>query len=369
MKYEPAKKLLVGETLETLREVLTAAGHPAFRAAQVLEWVFKHRVGEFGAMANLPKALREWLEERYTLRSSTVELVKKSSDITEKLLLRLGDGALIETVLIRYPQRGVGQDASRKTVCVSTQVGCAYGCRFCASGLDGWKRDLLAGEIVEQLLHVCRIEAAREPALAPAAAPFDNIVVMGMGEPLANYDALLRAIGILNAEWGLRFGARRITVSTCGLAPQIRRLASEPIQFRLAISLHGATDATRSLIMPVNRKYPLAELLPAAAEFTQKHGRMLTLEYILIEEVNDTLEEAQALAQIARSLHAHVNCIPYNQVEGLNWKRPSLTRQRAFGRVLEEAGISFTIRKEKGHDIDAACGQLRLRTERQQAAL
>ncbi|MDV7392411.1 radical SAM protein, partial [Arthrospira platensis SPKY1] len=186
---------------------------------------------------------------------------------------------------------------------------------------------------------------------------------MGMGEPLANCDAVLRSIHILNADWGLRFGARRITVSTSGLVPEIRRLAEDPVQFRLAISLHGATNEVRQQIMPINRKYPLEELLPAAEYFAEKHGRMLTLEFILIEGVNDTFDQATELAKIARRLHAHVNLIPYNTVDGLEWIRPSLTRQKAFASVLAGEKVSFTIRKEKGHDIDAACGQLRLKTE------
>ncbi|MFP4281759.1 MAG: radical SAM protein, partial [Opitutales bacterium] len=192
---------------------------------------------------------------------------------------------------------------------------------------------------------------------------------MGMGEPLANYDAVVGTIRTLNAEWGFGFGARRITVSTSGLVPQIRQLAEEPIQFRLALSLHGATNDVRTEIMPVNRKYPLEDLIPAVAYFSAKHGRMLTLEYILIEDVNDTLEQARELARIARELHAHVNLIPYNTVEGLPWKRPNLARQKAFARLLREARVSHTIRKEKGHEIEAACGQLRLQTEQDRGTL
>jgi 23S rRNA (adenine2503-C2)-methyltransferase len=186
---------------------------------------------------------------------------------------------------------------------------------------------------------------------------------MGMGEPLANYDNLMKAIRIVNADWGLKFGARRITVSTSGLVPEIKKLAEEGIQFRLAISLHGATNHVRTKIMPINRKYPLEQLVPAAKAFTQKHGRMLTLEYILIDEINDTMDQAHGLVDIARQLHAHVNLIPYNKVEGLSWKRPNTMRQNHFGAVLEKANISHTIRREKGHDIDAACGQLRLKEE------
>ncbi|HVU38788.1 MAG TPA: 23S rRNA (adenine(2503)-C(2))-methyltransferase RlmN [Opitutales bacterium] len=364
----PAKPILYGETLESLTARLAERGEPAFRAKQILEWVYKKRVPDPAAMTNLSAPLRAWLTATFELEPARPVLTKTSSDVTDKLLLELRDGALIETVVIRAPMQGLGAERSRKTICISTQVGCAYGCRFCASGLAGWKRDLEAGEIVAQLLEVCRQEDARTPRAHAELASFDNIVVMGMGEPLANYDNLLRALGILNAEWGLRFGARRVTISTSGLAPQIEKLAEEKLGFRLAISLHGATDEVRTQIMPINRKYPLAELLPAVRHFSEKHGRMVTLEFILIAEVNDHPEQAHALANIAAELHAHVNLIPYNTVDGLPWKRPSLESQDAFADILRRAGISVTLRREKGHDIAAACGQLRLQTEQARAA-
>jgi len=362
-----AKPILFGETLTSLSERLVAQGEPAFRAKQILEWIYKKRVFDPAAMTNLSASLRTWMTETFDLAPTKHILTKTSSDVTDKLLLELRDGALIETVVIRAPMEGVGAERSRKTICISTQVGCAYGCRFCASGLAGWKRDLSAGEIVAQLLEVCKQEDARTPRAHAELASFDNIVVMGMGEPLANYDNLLRALSILNAEWGLRFGARRVTISTSGLAPQIMQLAAEPLGFRLAISLHGATDEVRSQIMPVNRKYPLAELLPAVRQFSEKHGRMVTLEFILIAEVNDSPAQAHALAKIAHELHAHVNLIPYNTVEGLPWKRPSLERQDAFAEIVRRGGASATLRREKGHDIAAACGQLRLQTEEARA--
>lgn len=360
---EVARREIYGETLESLTLALADLGERPFRAAQIMEWLYKRRVQSFEEMTNLPLELRRRLAADYVFMPVEPVLSKRAGDVTDKLLLRLGDGFLIETVIIRAPQDGVGMEHSRKTICISTQVGCAYGCRFCASGLAGWKRNLTAGEIVAQLLQVCLREDAFTPRAKAEIASFDNIVVMGMGEPLANYDALLRALTIVNAPWGLGFGARRITVSTSGLVPQIRRLADEPIGFRLAISLHGATNAVREQIMPVNRKYPLEELLPAAAYFAERHGRMLTLEYILIEDVNDDLEQARELARIARDLHAHVNLIPYNTVDGLDWRRPGLGRQREFVNVLRQQGVSATLRREKGHDIDAACGQLRLKTE------
>jgi 23S rRNA (adenine2503-C2)-methyltransferase len=348
MKFSPAKPALTGETLETLTAALAARGQPPFRARQILDWVYKKRARSWDDMTNLPKALRAWLAETYALLPAQLVLNRQSADVTDKLLLELEDKALIETVIIRVPQDGVGLDHSRKTICISTQVGCAMACAFCASGLAGLKRDLSAGEIVAQLLQVCYAEDARTP--------------------LANYDALIRALTILNAEWGLGFGARRITVSTSGLVPKILKLADEPLGFRLAISLHGATDEVRARIMPVNKAYPLARLLPAVKTFSEKHGRMVTLEFILIADVNDSLEQAKKLRDIAQDLHAHVNLIPYNTVEGLPWKRPEVARQLAFAEVLERAGVSVTLRREKGHDINAACGQLRLKTEREREA-
>ena len=367
MKFTPAKPSLFGETLESLKENVVAAGFPAFRAKQVMEWLYKKRVDQWDAMSNLPKQFRAWLDESYILYPTNSLLDKRSSDVTQKFLLELEDKSLIETVLIRAPQTGVGQENSRNTVCVSIQVGCAYGCKFCASGLAGFKRNLIAAEVVSQLMHICKMEDAHTKRAKEEIASFDNIVFMGMGEPLANYDTLVQTIKILNADWGLNFGARRITVSTSGLAPKIMQLAQEGVAVRLAISLHGATNEVRNQIMPVNKKYPLEELIPAAKAFKEKHGRMLTLEFIMIEDINDSLDQAKELTKIARELHAHVNCIPYNKVEGLEWKRPSVRRQDAFVDVLRKGGVSVTIRREKGHDINAACGQLRLKTEKSMA--
>jgi 23S rRNA (adenine2503-C2)-methyltransferase len=366
MAFKPEKPSIHGETPDTLGERLVAAGHPRYRAGQVFEWLYPRRSETAEAMTNLPAGLRAWLAEQYDFEGTALVQRKASSDVTQKILQRLRDGSLIETVIIRAPMEGVGQEKSRRTICISTQVGCAYGCKFCASGLEGWKRDLSVGEIVSQLVQVCRIEDKADPArAAEGLASFDNIVVMGMGEPLANYDNLLAALRIVNAPWGFGFGARRVTISTSGVVPKILKLAEEPLGFRLAISLHGATNEVRNQIMPVNKKFPLEELIPAAKAFARKHGRMLTLEFILIEDINDSLEQAKKLAVIARELHAHVNLIPYNKVEGLPWVRPSLTRQDRFVKELRALGVTATLRREKGHDIDAACGQLRLQKEKE----
>ncbi len=342
---------LTGMTPQELSDWCKAQGMPAFRGKQIFRWI--HQGADFDAMTNLPAAMRAQLKEIAVAQPvSIIDERKSQIDDTVKFLFGLKDGNCVEGVLMHY-HHGY-------TLCISTQVGCAQGCRFCASGLAGWKRNLEAGEIVAQLMFVCR-ECADKGTRETGFTDFDNIVVMGMGEPLMNCEATMRALRIANAPWGLGVGARRITISTSGVVPKIRELADDPMQFRLAISLHGATDEVRSRIMPVNRKYPLAQLIPAAKEFSEKHGRMITLEFILIEDVNDSLEQARKLAEIARELHAHVNLIPYNAVEGLPWKRPSGNRQMQFLKVLQERRVPATLRREKGSGIDAACGQLRLR--------
>jgi 23S rRNA (adenine2503-C2)-methyltransferase len=355
-------------TREELEAKFKSWGEPAYRVAQLLEWLYPRRAASWDTMTNLPKGLREKLRDHFSLQ--TLELVRKqgSPDTTQKFLWRLGDHSLIESVLIPANPALYGEASDRHTLCISTQVGCAYGCKFCASGLEGWKRNLQPHEIIEQVLSVERAQAALPGAAAKETGrAVDNVVVMGMGEPLANYDNLLKALRILNAPWGGGIGARKITISTSGLAPQIRQLAEEPLQFRLAISLHGATDKVRAAIMPVNKKYPLKELLTACEEYQAKKGRMMTLEYILIAGVNDSLEQTKPLAALAKKVFAKVNLIPYNTVEGLPWVRPSEDVCERFLEALEKQNVTATLRREKGGDIDAACGQLRLKTERELA--
>jgi len=340
---------------------------PIYRVAQLLEWLYARRVTDWNAMTNLPKALREKLRANFSL--CTLELARKqgSSDTTQKFLWKLTDGQFIESVLIPANPALYGDASDRHTLCISTQVGCAYGCKFCASGLEGWKRNLQPHEIVEQILAVERIEGSTAPkseASNPEFRTVNNIVVMGMGEPLANYENLLKALKILNAPWGGGIGARKITISTSGLVPQIRKLANEPLQFRLAISLHGATDEVRNRIMPVNRKFPLKELAAACEDYQNRKGRMITLEYILISGVNDSIEQTKPLAALAKKLFAKVNLIPYNKVDGLPWERPMEEVCENFLAALEKQKVVATLRREKGHDIDAACGQLRLKTEK-----
>ena len=345
---------LTGIILEELADFLEKRGVvPSYRAKQITDWIYKKRVASFDAMTDLPNELRAQLTAEFETPKTEVVRVLGSKDTTQKFLFRLRDQNLIESVLIPASPALYGQPSDRRTICVSSQVGCAYGCKFCASGLDGWTRNLDAGEIVQQLIAIEEKSGEK----------IDNVVFMGMGEPLANMRNVLRAIRIINAPWGLGIGARHITISTSGLAPQIRELANESTQFRLALSLHGATDEVRSKIMPVNRKYPLKVLLEACDYYVAKKRRMM-FEYILIAGVNDTDEQARELAKIARRLSAKINLIPYNTVEGLDWSRPSRPRQEKFQSILRQHGVVATLRREKGHDIAAACGQLRLQTNR-----
>jgi 23S rRNA (adenine2503-C2)-methyltransferase len=345
------KSLLLSE----LQEQLCNLGEPSYRAGQILDWLYKKRVDTIDKMTNLPRSLRSRLAEKLSLGKIEIVRVLGARDTTRKFLFRLTDENLIESVLIPASPALYGGRADRRTICVSTQVGCAYGCKFCASGLEGFSRNLGANEIVDQLIAVERATGEK----------IDNIVFMGMGEPLANLENVLRAIRIINAEWGVGIGARHITISTSGLAPQIRKLAEEPLQIRLAISLHGATDEVRNRIMPINRRYDIETLLSACDYYNAHKKQRLTFEYILIADVNDSDEQARLLSRHARRLSAKVNLIPYNNVSGLTWARPSEKRQEKFLSILRAQGNPATLRREKGHDIDAACGQLRLQTERE----
>jgi 23S rRNA (adenine2503-C2)-methyltransferase len=330
-------------------------GEPLYRARQMGDWLYQKRIQSFDEMTDLPQEFRKRLAEQFDFSRIEIVRVLGSHDTTRKFLFRLNDESLIETVLIPASPALYGSRSDRRTICISTQVGCAYGCKFCASGLEGFSRNLKPNEIVDQIIAVERATGEK----------IDNIVFMGMGEPLANLENVMGAIRIINSPWGLGIGARRITVSTSGLAPQIRKLADEPLQIRLAISLHGATDAVRNQIMPVNRRYNVETLLSVCDYYAARKKQRLTFEYILIADVNDSDEQAQLLARHAKRLSAKVNLIPYNTVHGLPWSRPSQDRQEAFLSILRQHGVAATLRREKGHDIDAACGQLRLQTKRE----
>ena len=339
-------------TLPGLEAWIATRREPLYRAKQVLQWLYQKRVFRFREMSDLSERLRDELDREFLLEPLACVRKTGSGDTTRKFLFALRDQSFIESVLIPASPALYGSPSDRKTLCVSTQVGCAYGCKFCASGLEGWTRNLESGEMVEQILQVEALSGEK----------INNIVFMGMGEPLANYQNLLQAIEIIRAPWGIGIGARHITISTSGLATRIRELADQPLQIRLAVSLHGATDAVREKIMPINRKFNLAALMDACAYYGEKKHQRITFEYILIENVNDGLDQVMELAGLARRLEAKINLIPYNTVEGLSWKRPSQTRQQTFYRALRKSGVDATIRREKGHDIDAACGQLRLQT-------
>ena len=340
---------------EELEDKAREFGEPVYRTRQIADWLYQKRVQSFEAMSDLPQGFRSQLAEQFEFGKIDIVRVLGSRDTTRKFLFRLNDDSLIETVLIPASPALYGSRSDRRTICISTQVGCAYGCKFCASGLEGFSRNLKPNEIVDQIIAVERESGEK----------IDNIVFMGMGEPLANLENVMRAIRIINAPWGIGIGARRITVSTSGLAPQIRKLADEPLQIRLAISLHGATDAVRGQIVPINRRYNLETLLTACDYYVSRKKQRLTFEYILIADVNDSDEQARLLARHAKRLSAKVNLIPYNTVHGLPWSRPDQDRQEKFLSILRERGVAATLRREKGHDIDAACGQLRLQTKRE----
>ena len=318
-------------------------GVPGYRVAQIRKWLFDKRARDWEAMSDLPKALRGELAERFRLWSSQIVKHTQADDGTEKLLLGLADGGQIECVLLR--------DTARRTICISTQVGCGMGCVFCASGLDGVDRNLTTGEIIEQMLRLQQLLAPEER--------LSHIVVMGMGEPLANLDRLLPALDYAHREDGLGISARRITISTVGLPPAIDRLARHDSSYRLAISLHAPNDELRNQLVPVNKNIGLAAILAAADRYFEVSGRRLTFEYVLLAEVNDGDEHARQLVRLLAGREALLNVIPYNPVAGLPYGTPSPERRQAFRAILEQGGIGVKFRHLKGDRIDAACGQLR----------
>ena len=335
---------------------LASAGFEKYRAAQVFDAVYKNKIFAPLEIPAIPQKLREWLLENFQFCAAEMVGKKQSGDETKKYLFELNDGNFVECVLLKAPTDDGG---IRKTLCMSTQVGCACACKFCASALRGFVRNLTSAEIISQALPF--IEETTAGGKKSRKFEFENIVVMGMGEPLINYQNLMPALSVFNSAEKFAFGARRITVSTCGIADKLEKLSEDGFPYRLAISLHGATDEVRGQIMPINSRFPLTRLLAAAEKFSKNCGRMITLEYILIENVNDSFEQARELAKIARRLHAHINLIPYNKVPTLPWRRSDAGRRAAFAKILDGAGVSYTLRREKGSEIDAACGQLALK--------
>ncbi len=325
---------------------LTERGQPAFRARQVRKWIFEKRAGSWDEMTDLPQKLRRELAEHFSIWTSEVARHTQSEDGTEKLLLQLADGGRIECVLLR--------DRLRRTICISTQVGCGMGCVFCASGLDGVERNLTSGEILEQMLRLNRLLAPDER--------LSHVVVMGMGEPLANVERLLPALAMASNPDGLGISARRITISTVGLPPAMRRLSDSDARYRLAVSLHAPNDELRNQLVPVNAKIGLESILREADHYFDVSGRQLTFEYVLLADVNDAPEHAEQLARLLRGREALLNVIPYNPVAGLPYRTPSAIARERFRTILEQAGVRVRFRHRKGDKIDAACGQLRRST-------
>ena len=365
----PPKTDLLGLTAAELAGWLAARQQPAFRAKQLAGWIYSSLVNDFAGMRTLPQALRDSLDAEATIDGPRVrtELVAKDGR-TRKLLLELADGRLIESVLMLYPASD--ESRARATVCVSTQAGCAYGCTFCATGQMGFDRHLTAGEIVSQVVHFAR-ELRSQPWQSPDGQTLDrvtNLVFMGMGEPLHNYDNTLKAVRILNMPEGLNIGARHMTISTVGLVPGILRLAEEPLQVNLAISLHAPNDEMRLRTMPVTRKYPIAAVLDACRTYAARTNRQVTFEYVLLAGVNDQRDHARELAHLLAPLHqlCHVNLIPVNATAAA-YKTPTGEAIRAFRDELRAGGISNSVRAERGDDIAAACGQLRTRESRRHA--
>jgi 23S rRNA (adenine2503-C2)-methyltransferase len=347
MSESAQKRLLTDLGRGELAEWCGLRGEASFRADQIRRWIFGKRVADFEQMHDLSKPLRVALTEDFRLFASEIVRHQVASDRTEKLLLRLEDGSHIECVLMREPDR--------RTVCVSTQVGCAMGCVFCASGLLGLKRNLSVGEILEQVLRLDRL-------LGPGER-ITNVVVMGIGEPLANLRALLPAMETLNEKGGLGLGARRITISSVGLPEKIRELSRYGKPFNLAVSLHASNDELRNRLVPVNQRIGIAAILEATDGYFRETGRRVTFEYVLLGGLNDTAEHARELANLLAGRGAHVNLIPMNAISELPYADPSHERTAAFVDILTQAGIAATVRKRKGADIDAACGQLRLAEE------
>ncbi len=320
---------------------------PAYRAGQIRQWILRRRVDQFEQMTDLPKQLRSQLADQFFIWSSRLLSRQQADDGTEKLLLELADRERIECVLLR-------DDRHHRTACISTQVGCGMGCRFCASGLGGLVRNLSTGELLEQLLHLDR--------LLPAGERLTHIVVMGMGEPLANLDHLLAALAVATDSQGLGIGARRVTISTVGLPAGIVRLAEAGVQYHLAISLHAPDDALRNQLVPANRSVGIKAILEAADHYFQTTGRRITYEYVLIEGVNDQPCHARALAALLRGRKALVNLIPLNPVPELPYRTPAWAQVERFVQLLQTGGINVHVRYRKGDQIEAACGQLRRRT-------
>ena len=344
------KPSILDESIASMATWLQDRSLPKYRAKQILGWVYQRRAESFEAMTDLPKGLRSELDAAFDFYRTKTIATQHSEDGTQKLLLQLPDGGRIECVLLR--------DGPRRSICVSSQVGCAMGCVFCASGLDGVERNLTRGEILEQMLKLQR--------LLPAEERLSHIVMMGMGEPLANLPRVLDALSVAkDSEIGLGISPRRITISTVGLPQSIDKLAEDKSPYHLAISLHAPNDTLRNQLVPVNKKIGIASILEAADRYFDATGRRLTFEYVLLKDLNDSQQCAEQLVKLLRGRTAMLNVIPYNPVPGLPYETPTAEVIHQFRRILMEAGINVMFRQRKGDDIQAACGQLRRLREKE----
>lgn len=332
---------LLDYTLDELKVWMSENGESAFRGKQILSWIYKG-VMDFEGMKNIPKSLIDKLKENFTITMpEIIEVYKSELDGTEKFLLAFPDGNLIESVLMRYKHGN--------SICISTQVGCRMGCKFCASTIEGRVRNLTTGEILSEVIAVQNYIGER----------ISNIVLMGSGEPLDNYDNVVKFLDVVSADYGLNIGQRHITLSTCGIVPKIYELADRELSITLAISLHAFNDEKRKEIMPIARKYTISELLEACRYYLNKTNRRITFEYALVKDVNDGIEDAKALGKLLRGMLCHVNLIPVNEIKENTFKRSSKKTIEEFSEILKNNGIEVTTRREMGSDINAACGQLR----------
>lgn len=348
MVFEEGKRDIKSLSLAEVTEQLNTLGEKPFRAKQLYQWMHEKLARSYDEMTNIPKSLKEKLEQNFVYTSLKMVTFQESQiDGTRKYLFELADGNVVESVWMKYKHGN--------SVCISSQVGCRMGCRFCASTLDGLERNLLPGEMLDQIYYISRHTGER----------VSNLVVMGTGEPMDNYDNLLQFIKMLTDESGLHISQRNVTVSTCGIAPQIRRLAEENLQITLALSLHATTDEKRRRLMPIAYKFSLEEVLDACAYYFEKTGRRLTFEYSLVSGVNDTEEDARELVELVGHLNCHVNLITVNPIEERDYKESTAQAIRAFQNKLERNRINVTVRREMGRDIDGACGQLRRRHKKE----
>ena len=338
MEKKDIKSLYLTELEQEIREM----GDKPFRAKQIYQWLHQKLVTDFEEMSNLSKGLREQLKERFELTALSVVDVKQSQiDGTRKYRFRLSDGNVIESVWMQYHHGN--------SVCISSQVGCRMGCRFCASTLDGLERNLTAAEMLDQIYRIQTLTGER----------VSNVVIMGSGEPMDNYDNVVRFVRLISGEQGLNISQRNITISTCGLVPEMRKLAEEDLQITLALSLHAPNDEVRRSLMPIARRYALSDVLDACRYYFERTGRRMTFEYSLVSGVNDNLSEAKALAALLKDMHGHVNLIPVNPIKERDYVQSGQKAIQEFKNYLEKNGINVTIRREMGRDINGACGQLR----------